>query len=101
MPRADEPRVMVRLSGAEHAMLKAQAESVNASLGGFIRECAVRHGGVVAREIASGSVTVRRARAVQAVKGQVAPASTLLPVPDYMRERQARVNASIERARGG
>jgi hypothetical protein len=40
MPRADEPRVPVRLSRGDFAIIEAAAKSVNVAVGALMRECA-------------------------------------------------------------
>jgi hypothetical protein len=101
MPRADDPRVPVRLSKSDFATIEAAAGSVNVAVGALMRECAVRYAAVVAREIAAGNVTgLRRQRvesAVQAVRGQVAPASLLVPPSSDAMARQARLKAAERR----
>lgn len=106
MPRADDPRVPVRLSKSDYAVIEAAASSVNVAVGALMRECAVKYAGTVAREIAAGNVTgLRRQRvesAVQAVRGQVAPASSLVARPAAGSEamaRQARLNEAAVRRR--
>jgi hypothetical protein len=95
MPKRDEPRVMVRMTWAQHEKLTAVAESVNIGLGGLLRETGVRYGARVAREVRDGSLEIRRATAVKATKGQVRPASSL--AEDWLAQRQQRVNADRER----
>lgn len=105
MPRADEPRVPVRLSDSDHAAIKAAADSVNVGVAGLMRECSVRYAAVVAREIAAGNIVLRRSRieaAVEATGGRVAPASSLVrDDSDAGWSRQQRINAQVARARGG
>lgn len=101
MPRADDPRVMVRLTPEDHAAIKAAAAEANVSVGGLMRECAVRFAAQVAREARDGSVRIRRAKAVEAVKGQVATAASLVAVtrqrdPDAW-ARQQKLNAARDR----
>lgn len=60
MPRDDDPRVMVRLSPAEHATLLALCQAANVSLGGLIRVCAVRYATAAVRDVQDGSVRIRR-----------------------------------------
>lgn len=104
VPRSDEPRIPVRFSRPDYDLLASIATHANVSLGGLIRECAVRHAAEVARDVGRGTTTIRRQRAVQAVRGQVAPASSLVaPLSDserWARERQARLNRASERSRG-
>jgi hypothetical protein len=105
VPRADEPRVPVRLSHSDHAAIKAAADSVNVGVAGLMRECAVRYATIVAREIAAGSITLRRQRvevAEKAAAGQVVRASSLSrDEGDAGWSRQERVNAMTARARAG
>lgn len=91
---------MVRLSRNDYDTIKAAADFANVSMGGLLRECAVKYASAVARDVREGSVTIRRQRAVQAVKGQVQPASTIVrpPAEDWMLERQRKLNAQRERA---
>lgn len=103
MPRADEPRVPVRLSDADYAVIEAAAKSVNVAVAGLMRECSVRYAAVVAREVAAGNIVLRRQRiekATEAVGGRVAPASSLVRGGDAGWSRQQRVNAQVARARG-
>jgi hypothetical protein len=51
---------MVRLSPAEFAMLDALCVSANVGLGGLLRECGLRYGASVIREVEAGSVVIRR-----------------------------------------
>lgn len=102
MPRSDEPRVMVRLSASDHETLKSMAVAANISLGGLLRECAMRYGTALARDVRDGDVVIRRQRAVAAVRGQVVPASSLVvrsPAEDWAMERQRRLNESADRSR--
>lgn len=105
MPKRDEPRVMVRLSPEDEAVIKAAARYANVAVAGLIRECAVRYAAAVAADVRRGSTRLRRGKAVEAVRGQVQPASSLVveggltPYDVMMRERQARLNARVERAR--
>src|SRR4051812_36637126 len=85
MPRADEPRIPVRFSRSDYDLLANIAAHANVSLGGLIRECAVRHAAEVARDVGRGTTTIRRQRAVQAVRGQVAPASSLVVESDAVK----------------
>lgn len=104
MPREDDPRVVVRMTPAGYAAVEAAAESVNVSVGGLMRECSERYAAAVAREIAAGHLVLRRRKvekAVKAVRGQVAPASTLIAGPSErdrnMAEHQAKLNADREK----
>lgn len=102
MPRADDPRVMVRMTPEDHAAIKAAADLGNIAVGALMRECAIRYASTVAAEVRTSGKRLRRAKAVEAVKGQVAPASSLVvraPAVDWMTARQERINASTERAR--
>jgi hypothetical protein len=77
VPREDEPRIQVRFSFKEMDLLRSLAKTANLSLGGLVREAAMR--------------------------SQVAPASSLVVESDavrWARERQARLNRASERARG-
>lgn len=107
MPRKDDPRVVVRMTPAGYAAVEAAAASVNVNVGGLMRECSERYAAAVAREIAAGNLTLRRAKvekAVKAVQGQVAPARSLVvkQEPTYeelMRERQARMESERGRSK--
>lgn len=104
VPRADEPRVPVRLSDSDHALIKAAADSVNVGVAGLMRECAVRYAAVVAREIKAGNITLRRQRietAEKAAAGHVVRAASLAREDDPGWERQQRVNAQRAVARAG
>jgi uncharacterized protein (DUF1778 family) len=95
VPRADEPRVVVRLSHSDYALLEAAAASVNVTVAGLMRECSVRHAAETARAVAAGSITLRRQRiekAVEAAGGRVVPAASLSRVNDPGWLRQQRVN---------
>lgn len=107
MPRADEPRVPVRLSNGDHALIKAAADSVNVGVAGLMRECAVRYAGVVARElereIRAGTTTLRRQRIERAEASAPVVRASSLPseAEEVRRARQERVNAMTSRARAG
>lgn len=96
MPKRDDPRVVVRLAPEDHEMLSALAKAANVSLGGLMRETAVKFAASVARDASRGDIQIRRDHAVEAVKGQVVPARSLVVESEHarvMRERQERVNA--------
>lgn len=97
MPRADDPRVMVRLSPEAHAAIKAAAASANVAVGALMRECAERYATTVARDVAAGNVRLRRQR-VEAVPGVVRASSLVGPSSEAM-ARQARLNEMAARAR--
>lgn len=102
MPRADEPRVPVRLSDSDHAIIKAAADSANVAVAGLMRECSVRYAGEVAREIMAGRITLRRQR----VEPKPAPKRAVVEpsrgvFADVAGTRQQRLNADALRARGG
>lgn len=101
VPRADDPRVMVRLSPEDHAAVKAAADLANCAVGALMRECAIRYASTVAADVRRGTTRLRRAKAVEAVKGQVQPASMIVrsPAEDWARERQRKLNESTERSR--
>src|SRR5262245_39309210 len=104
MTRADEPRVPVRLSHADYAVIEAAASSANVAVAGLMRECSVRYAAVVAREVVAGNITLRRqrvAKAAEAAGGRVAPASSLVRDGDAGGSRQERINAQVARARAG
>lgn len=108
MPREDEPRLVVRFSKADFAVVEAAASAANVAVGALVRQCAVRYAGEVASAVGRGEVTgLRRQRietAVEATGGRVAPASSLVRVEgvgDAGWSRQQRVNAQVARARGG
>lgn len=106
MPRVDDPRVVVRMSPEGMAAVQAAADLAGVSVGGLVRECAERYAASVARDVREGSVRIRRNRAVRAVRGQVAPASSLVPrvaegAALLALERQARINVGVERSRHG
>jgi hypothetical protein len=60
MPRADDPRVVVRMSPSGYALVKAVADRVGVSVGGLMRECAERHAASVARQVEAGEIVLRR-----------------------------------------
>jgi hypothetical protein len=99
MPRADDPRVMVRLTPEDHAAIKAAADLGNIAVAALIRECAIRYCSTVATDVRQTGKRLRRAKAVEAVRGQVVPASSIVraPAEDWMADRQRRVNADRER----
>lgn len=101
MPRADEPRVPVRLSNSDYKIIEAAAKSVNVAVAALMRECAVRYAGAVAREVAAGNLTLRRQRvedALGAAAGEVVPASSLVARARANPLGMAR-QAQIEKAR--
>lgn len=106
VPRDGDPRIPVRMSPQDYAVIEAAAASVNVAVGALIRECAVRYASAVAAQVARGDVRLRRARidtAVRAVKGQVVPASSLVvrSMPESVAgmDRQRKLNEAKERAR--
>jgi uncharacterized protein (DUF1778 family) len=104
MPRADDPRVMVRLTPESYAVIKEAAEGANVAVGALVRECAERYAVRVAREVAAGSVRLRRAkveRASAAGAGRVTTARALVAdsAVALAMERQRKLNAAAERAR--
>jgi hypothetical protein len=102
MPRADEPRIPVRLSDADYAVIEAAARSCNVGMAGLMRECSVRYAAVVAREVVAGNVTLRRQRVEKAeASAPVVRASSLAREDDPGWERQQRLNAATARARAG
>lgn len=60
MPREGEPRVMVRLSEADAAVIEAAAMSAGVAVGALMRECAVRYAAQVAGDVAAGRIQLRR-----------------------------------------
>jgi len=101
MPRADDPRVVVRMSPSGYALVKAVADRVGVSVGGLMRECAERHAASVARQVEAGEITLRRNAGPDVVTGPPAVVAAPLSRPsgDAL-SRQARLNAAALRARG-
>lgn len=95
MPRADEPRVPVRLSHADYAVIEAAAKTANVAVAALMRECAVRHAASVARQIMAGEVTGLRRQRIEAAEAAapVVRASSLRREDDSGWARQQRVNA--------
>lgn len=104
MPRADDPRIMVRLTPEDHATIKAAADLGNIALSALVRECAIRYASTVAADVRQSGHRMRRAHAVEAVKGQVVTARSLVVESEadrLRREHQERINESTARARSG
>lgn len=103
MPREGDPRIILRLSETDKAVIEAAAAAANVAVGALVRECAVRYAGTVARQIASGEVSgLRRQRVEKAeASAPVVRASSLVEseADRVGRERQERVNAMTARAR--
>lgn len=59
MPSASDPRVVIRLSVGDLAVVEAAAEAAGVATGALVRECAVRFAGVVAREVVEGRLRLR------------------------------------------
>jgi hypothetical protein len=109
----DGERVMVRLSSDEFAMLDALCESANVGLGGLLRECGLRYGAQIIREVQEGQVVIRRrdakrpATRVARSKPKTTPAirraSELIPESQeqYFLEHQAKLNEARDRASKG
>jgi uncharacterized protein (DUF1778 family) len=87
--KAGEPRVTIRLSVAEHAVLVAAAGSAGVAVGSLVREAAVRYAAELAGDASAGRVRLRRA----ASAAPVVPARSLVPASVQALERQRRVNA--------
>lgn len=96
MPRKDEPRVPVRLSDSDYAVIEAAAKAANVGMAGLMRECSVRYAAVVAREVMAGNITLRRQR-IEVAEAAAAPhvvrAASLERAEDAGWLRQQRVNA--------
>lgn len=60
MPTSGEPRVTIRLSEVDHAVLNGAAEAAGVALGALIREAAMSYAREVAGDGASGSRRMRR-----------------------------------------
>lgn len=58
--RRDEPRVSVRLSAVDHAMLEAAAQTAGVSLGSLLREGGLRYARELAGEVAQAPKMRRR-----------------------------------------
>jgi urocanate hydratase len=102
VPRDGDPRVVVRLSPELAVALGESARSANVAVAALVRECAERFHEVVAREVASGAVRLRRARVeVAAQAAPVVPARALVDASALALERQRRLNVSADRARRG
>lgn len=102
MPRADEPRVLVRMGDQDLEKVKAAAERANVGVAGLMRECSVRFADEVADRVLRGEITLRRARietAVAASEGQVRPAVELVSVEPVVSDRQLLLNQQAARAR--
>jgi uncharacterized protein (DUF1778 family) len=85
VPAADEPRITVRVSKADHAVLEAAAKIAGVKVGTWMRDAAVE----------KARTLVAKPSKVQAVKPQVA-APTRLDTVDatrqWMLDRQRRLN---------
>lgn len=101
VPREDDPRVVIRLTPEDHAMIKAAADVANVAVGALMRECAVRHAAEVAADVRRGTTRLRRQKAVEAVRGQVVSASSIVrsPAETWAMEHQRRLNADRERSK--
>jgi uncharacterized protein (DUF1778 family) len=101
MPRDGDPRVMVRMTPEDHAAIKAAADLGNIAVGALMRECAIRYASTVAADVRTSGKRLRRAKAVEAVKGQVVPARSLVvsPAEQWARDKQRRINESTNRSR--
>jgi hypothetical protein len=103
VPREGDPRIIVRLSRTDAAVIEAAASEANVAVGALVRECAVRYAGTVARQIASGEVTGLRRQRIEVAEAAapVVRASVLVEseADRVGRERQERVNAMTARAR--
>lgn len=60
MPRSDEPRIVIRVSVADKAILDAAASAAGVATGALVREGALRYAREVAGEAAAGQVRMRR-----------------------------------------
>lgn len=94
MPRADDPRVVVRMSGVGYAKVKRAADDAGVGVSGLVRECAEMFAPRVAEMIKRGEITIRRANAPDAVTGpvDVVVPRVLSEADQLMRARQERVN---------
>lgn len=92
MPRADDPRIVVRMSPQGFRAIKAAADSVNVAVSGLVRECAERYAVDIAREVAAGRVTIRR-NSVPGAGPPAVVAPSLSRGEDAGWTRQQRVNA--------
>lgn len=100
MPRADDPRIVVRMSPQGFRAIKAAADSVNVAVSGLVRECAERYAVDIAREVAAGRVTIRRNSVPDAVTGPSAvTAPRLSPASSDAMSHQRALNAAAARRR--
>jgi hypothetical protein len=60
MPKVGDPRVTIRFSVSDHAVLDAAAVSCGVETGALIREAALRSAAAVARDVTEGRVSLRR-----------------------------------------
>jgi hypothetical protein len=93
----DRDRVMVRLSPAEFAMLDALCVSANVGLGGLLRECGLRYGASVIREVEAGSVVIRRRDGSVPRDSDSVPVREAVVVPPVSRPRSVSKGRSKSR----
>jgi len=120
MPRDTNPRIVIRLSPAEHETLDEMCKAANVALSGFARECILRYGTAALRDLREGTIRARRrdptkpqiatepkSKQREAIPGLMR-ASELLPMSgstgpdeyaDVMLARQQRLNRGIDRSR--
>jgi hypothetical protein len=97
MPRADDPRVVVRMSADGYARVKAQADRANVGVAAILRIAGERLADAIADEVVTGQLDLRRSSIPEAATG---PADVVPPTSVEVRrranpagfDRQARVN---------
>lgn len=99
MPRADDPRVVVRMSAAGYVSVKAAADRAGVAVSGLMRECAERYAVQVAQAVERGEVVIRRNSAPDAVSGPPAVVAARLsgPSSDAMAHQRALNQAAARR----
>lgn len=94
VPSASDPRVVVRLSPSDFAVIEAAAEAAGVATGGLVRECAVRYAGQVAREVTEGRLKLR-ARSGSGASSEVEESE---PAPSAEFERVLVTDVGVRRA---
>lgn len=101
----DDRRITIRVAASDYARLEAAAAGAGVSVGGLIREAALRACTDTAREVAAGRLSLRRANGLEVVAGPRDVAQRPVPAPDPFdrarRFRQATQAAGAHRSRGG
>lgn len=100
MPRADDPRVVVRMSATGYVSVKAAADKAGVAVSGLMRECAERYAVQVAQAVERGEIIIRRNSVPEAVTGPAAVVSpSLARAADEGWSRQQRLNERAARSR--